>query len=452
MDTRYRKLDPLEAGFELLNTHFAGTANLVATVELTVVLAGEKLEAAAAQLQTECAWLRVRIERDGDALWFAPDASPLAIRVTDESREATVRQELATPFPGGTGPLCRLVIVKTADAADTVVVAVHHSICDANSVQDLVYRFVHLCTEDAPANAAIPEFPREPYAILSRPSWPIRKRTYAWYRLFRYALFVRKGGLLRFESAEPDPSKRSTTLADWSLDEADTRALVQAARDNDASVSGALCAAALWVAREYERGGDEPTSLRLRVNCNVGLWPLLRAERLLTDGTPSTIGSGESSALRWPTLGSFVTMIQLGARLERDSKFWQVARTCTQAARRPRETVRDVSMLVGDIMRGRASKALPKMTRDPRTCGRVAAVHVSNVGVIDGGHRPNHVRAFRFAVPQQAMGAMVWVSAATVNGCLHGSLLTTAPLISADTSRHMSLALGDVLRAMCATP
>ena len=430
----WRELDAGERLTELLNGQAACGFNIVVNLGLDIKLDPRLLKRAAAAVQDEYPLLRCCITGSDPRFRFAPVSGPIPIEVHGDSTREVIDRELERPFPLGHGPLCRLALTdgEHAGTSDLILVA-HHAILDGNSLRTLIHRLLHI--HAALAGDRVVEFrrvsrpPDLAFGPLSRPVWTLRQRLYAIYRLCRYLIVVRKGRLIPFDGVETDAAKRRMARYPWTLSEEHSRALIEATRANGATVTGVLCAALLILGARHTLRGVNKNSVRLNMTCNVSLWPLL------------------PEAVQRERLGCFVTVAQAGIPVQRDPSFWMLARQCSAVMRRPRETLRDVSMILAGLVKKTAASGLRKLSANPSRCGRLSAIHVSNLGIFDppGPATSAHIRSLHVVAPMQVQGAMLWLSVASVRSCLQGTFVTVSPLISDETSSAMARELQSML-------
>ena len=149
-----------------------------------------------------------------------------------------------------------------------------------------------------------------------------------------------------------------------------------------------------------------------------------------------------------------MTVVQAGILVRRDPSFWDLARRCSKEMRRPRETLRDVSMIIAELVKKNAARAVSKLSARPSRCGRLSAIHVSNMGIVDppGPTTSTNLRSLRALAPMQVQGAMLWLSVASVRGRLHGTFVTVSPLVSDETSSAMAEQLQSILTELDRSP
>jgi len=124
--------------------------NLVFSVSLEGFLVRKNVEDALVKIQFRHPLLKVCVQEDDQQIpWYvSPEISePISLRIVErennERWKAESEAEWATPFAMETGPLARLVWVRSSDYSEFLLVC-HHCICDATSVINLMGELLEL--------------------------------------------------------------------------------------------------------------------------------------------------------------------------------------------------------------------------------------------------------------------------------------------------------------------
>jgi NRPS condensation-like uncharacterized protein len=124
-------------------------------------IAAERLESALEKVQGKHPLLRASVVEEGGEPYFAFSASPRKIPVwvigrhTDEDWRNITSLEWKTPFDMSSGPMIRLVWIKSAHVSELMLVG-HHCICDGGSLVAIFREILQLIDE--------PDMQLTPYA------------------------------------------------------------------------------------------------------------------------------------------------------------------------------------------------------------------------------------------------------------------------------------------------
>lgn len=378
---------------------------------------------------------------------FVLDAPPIELRIADGPEAQWIplaERGLAEPLPIDRGPFVRATWLSHGAESSTLILNVHHGICDARSLllffRDVVRAVGRLAEGRDPGLEPLPLSP--PLDSLL-PAWVygaggVRRAASA---LASEALGLLKSGLPRRmpTEAESTLAQRRTRIIVRTLTADATATLVHAARANGTTMQGILSAAVFLAMRdELAPGGDIrltnffPVDLRKRLDPPIG-----------------------------EDLGLFVSAIRATHHVRPETRAWPFAREVRQLIEE-QLTRQDPLVLPFAVSRalGALTRPLPVNAWGSRQVARlfgavpVATTGVTNLGVAD---LPERVGALRLrstflAAALFTMGQFV-TCAATVNGRLHFCFLYLEPTVSRGRAerladgflRHLDAALAEAL-------
>ncbi len=229
--------------------------------------------------------LAVRVvDGDNGRFHFCPPDNPqlsirLVSRASDSAWEREVEQEIKTLFDWRTGPLVRLVWVQ-GEAVSELLLVCHHGIADGLSALYVLHDIMQFLGK--------PDTPVVPLSMLPAaeeilPAAVLRKPA------MRTKITLARGGLKllpllnRFKKQNTasdfpsEPPDLAFQMISWMLDEVETTAVIQRAKQENTTVHGALGAAFLktFAMREGEKTGwqrklSNPVSIRKHLAPPVG--------------------------------------------------------------------------------------------------------------------------------------------------------------------------------------
>ncbi len=218
----------------------AGSINFAMTARVSPAPPVDLLERALASVQARHPLLRATIDPAGPRFVVHP-TMPVACRVEARSWTEVVEEELGSPFDWRAGPLLRARALPEPGAL-RLVLSFHHAVGDARSGAILVRDLLAECARGAdpkipPGPVPQPQDARIPSAFRGR----LRGLAYASRRLLSLARRPHR------PARDGEGAPLATRVESRALDAA---ALREAARGEDTTVHGALCAAMLLAMAE----------------------------------------------------------------------------------------------------------------------------------------------------------------------------------------------------------
>ncbi|MEV4927874.1 condensation domain-containing protein [Streptomyces roseoverticillatus] len=213
-------------------------ANVAAAAHVEGATTPGRLRDAVAAVRARHPLLGSRVERGGPwRAWFTTRGvpeTPLRVEypVAGRTVARVLEEELQRPFSTADGPLARFVIVDGGDSFD-LIAAFHHLVADGHSAAVVfrdILRYLAAPGAVAPAVAAPPAD-----GLLPGP----RVRPADLVKLSRSLRLPRQAGA----PALPSGPATDLTCRTWTLDEAETTALLDRCRAERTTVHAALCTA-----------------------------------------------------------------------------------------------------------------------------------------------------------------------------------------------------------------
>lgn len=261
-----QRLGTGEQLFHALRRHTA--TNVVRVLAIEGRLDVHDLEHALLVLQARHPLLSAHIE-DGSRPYFVYGCAPPPrvierVRRDDQHWHELLEEVLCTPIARRPGPLLELTYVHApGQRRAELIVAAEHTICDGVSLNQLCSELVELCGAEPPGRPARAITPVLDALV---PAFSPRKHVLGvgvvFARFFRIALQRR---LLERRSAAVASAH---TWAELTREQ--TRALVETARSQRTTVTGALMAAVLRAVREL-RADDLPLAISVPINMRTRL-------------------------------------------------------------------------------------------------------------------------------------------------------------------------------------
>lgn len=286
-------------------------ANVVMTARIKGTVSEGLLKSAVLKVRQKHPLLGVRVSLDDDAAgWFTQEGVPeipvdVMPRTTDDDWVQAATEELKYAFSTETGPLVRLVLLRSPEVSDLIVTA-HHSICDSRSLAYLIRDImVHLGDPDRDVET----LPVTPIAIEDGMPSSVSGG-------FLYGLIMKrinKKWASRGISFDEDDyrdlhqtfwNENSPRILSWGLTESQTSALVSRCRKEGVTVNSAIYTA--FLAAQNDVQGSSHDYL------NNVLVPVDLRDRL-------TQSVGEA-------VGFYVSWVQLRLKYAPGESFWNMAR------------------------------------------------------------------------------------------------------------------------------
>jgi len=392
---RFERLGVSEQFFVNLRRHTS--TNLARVLVLEGAPTPRELQVALQQLQVRHPLLRVRIA-EGLVPYYVHGEVPAPRLWVTERRSDTdyldlLEHVLNTPLPARRGPLleAHYVYCERTRRGELILVA-EHVIGDGVSMNALCGELVALVARVAPSA------PRQHRpvleALLPRPAWPVRARSFA------AALASFAQGALQRARHERHPRQAATTsaYAFAELDSAQTRALIAKAREQQTTVTGALMAAVAQAIRRLRR-----TSPRLALSVPVNMRPRLATHALSAED-----------------LGNYTGVAYLSA--EPGLGHWELARSLRAQLQRRTDALPSAVPLIY------------RMGNRVLRAGRPPAAHamISNSGVVDWGRDFGTLRvlAFRSATAAPMLSADFALFVNTFDGRLSLNLVFAEQVVT----------------------
>ncbi|WP_437301573.1 condensation domain-containing protein [Sorangium sp. So ce426] len=289
--------------------------NFIVVARVRGSIEEEALTQALAHVQARHPLLSVRIEMaDGKPRFTSRDVPPIPLRVRARADYDAWRDEMerdvAQAIPCSTGPLARALLLQGADSSD-LLFSFHHAIGDGTSaayaMRDLLDALGRIltgaslpaarCPERPPIESLLPEGVRGLRGI-ARAISLVARITAA-----RHVHRPKTLGCLRVAPV----SERAARVVFRKLDRPETSALIDACRQENTTVHGALCAAMLDAVAHRIAGGS------------------LRKPMTISQRSPISMRRQFSPALG-DEIGFYVAAANTVHRLDAGTRFWDLAR------------------------------------------------------------------------------------------------------------------------------
>lgn len=422
----------------------AGTHNCLVIAEIEGPLTAESLRWALDCLQRRHSILRMSIGVEKGKVCFRDTGVPsIPLRVVDVPAGHWVEEaerESALRLPCETGPLIRCVMLRHSASACTLVLNYLHSVADgfgcASLLQDLL---------EAAAHHGDPQWslgPPLPVPLSLHERLPSKYRgiggllRFLWHMAKEVVADTRKGGRPRRLCFDrwPPYEERRTRILPFEFGREFIDRLVAKAREERATVHGALCAAGL-----------------------------LAVSRVMTDGSARTLACTSSvdmrSRLEPPVEGEqglFVSVLWSVQRVWKDRPLWDLAREVSSDLRKKIEQGVHYAVLAGsDWVVPLLEKVLPRGRRGSLLFARIAEslmINYKGTGVSNGGAMqmratvgPFTIKSFRGGVTLLNTGYFTAL-VSTFNGTLYINYVYNEPFITQARAHTLAEAAVGLLR------
>jgi NRPS condensation-like uncharacterized protein len=314
-----RPLDPAEAFFFMADR--VSCMNFVFFAERSGHLDPERIRASLAVIQDENPLLRARISWTADrGLCFEPAASvpiDLECREVDANDwQPWIEHELAQPFAEEAAPLIRCRYLEMSYPERSVLALVfHHAIADGRSGNELLRRLLDCIASQTAlrTNAGAPPLPPMHQVFPQRFRWADQPDAAKRVKNALIADYRRHGTLTPLPWLSSNTPARTPRFIRVALPPDVTQRLLARARQHEASVHGAICAAQLLTQFHLQMGGDPAT---LFLSCPVDMRSLLEP---MQPSTPAAL---------------CVSLISAAFALDASTDFWALAREVVAQTRR----------------------------------------------------------------------------------------------------------------------
>jgi len=295
---------------DVVPINFALTARIQGKVSLI------QLRAALEKVRKKHPLLAVRVvEGDNGSFYFSQsNVPPFLIRQVSRELSSTwereVEREIKMVFDWRTGPLVRFVWVQ-GDAVSELLVVCHHGIADGLSAMYVIHDIMQFLGAPNTSIEPLLVLPSTeqmlPDSVLKKPS--MRMKTILTRNVVKLLPLISR---FKKQDATHDSPQELPDLAfqmiSWMLDEGETTAVINRAKQENTSVHGALGAAFLkaFAILESETNGwqrelSSPVSIRKRLSPPVG-----------------------------EDFGLFIALVETDVNCEPDRDFWEIAREIKQ--------------------------------------------------------------------------------------------------------------------------
>lgn len=417
-----RLLDTSEAIFHAYAAQ--GAFLIVHRAALRGPLTEDLLRRALGHVQERHPLLRARIRGGSAPCWFTPEPGPLPLRVlppgTDPQQVAEAELHRIFDVENESLWRCTFIPGPKPEGDHHLVLAFHHAVTDGRSAALVLMEVLSACAAFARNEAPSPWLAVG--SCLDDVLPPRRVGAAVWHRLRHLrARFTSRPTL--FPQDVP-PQVRRTAFVPRGLGQAQTAALVEAARIQGATVTGVL-SAALLESVLAQRGPVARLSISHGVCMRVFGNPPIPAEQV----------------------GCFVSEATTTHELAEPRPFWEVAREATAHLR---TTLARGEPLAGiHASRGRfalVARAAQSAAKEARA-ERIGNLSISNIGVVPcGALDPFTLDLWSWAVSNHIIGSSLQLSCGTLEGKFSYALVYVEPLFT----RAAALAIVDAFHASLA--
>jgi NRPS condensation-like uncharacterized protein len=378
--------------------------NCIMTVRVRGAIDPDNLRAALNKVQARHPLLHTRVVQEGDEPYFVSDDEtreiPLQIveRASSEDWQPRTVAEWKVPFDAKTGPLLRLVWIRSDDVSELMVIA-HHCICDGGSVMTLIREVLQVT--DQPETELVPYVSYNsianliPNEILTDPKVQRKVRRRAWlYKIFLGVLGSRTRAL-----SAGDPY-----VIYWNANADELAAINHRCNAEDTNTYAALCVAFLQAFREIQG-----RAARNKIMCPVSIRRFIRS-------------------VKSDMLFAFAPTIELSLPKESSSDFWTLARQMKHSIGEKIEGMNAYEdLMLGDRMRS----SLPRIINFLRSSKGGHDVAFSNMGRL---RIPAKYKAFQV---EAVVGSTVAVPWRNTNTLIATNFLNTMELSFLSNERFL---------------
>jgi Condensation domain/Alcohol acetyltransferase len=222
-------------------SHFCVTAKVLGKIRI------EKLQQALVWIQQRHPLLRVSIATDtNEQPWFMENSASIPLRIVErlgeEHWQQEVENELSDPFNWNQAPLVRVVLVRSHDISEIIVIC-HHAIADGKSSVYLLRDILEAMGTPNFEGKVLPEYPAFEDLIPNSELPVISQES------------NNEAVKFDFPEIETNPNRRLRLLA-WSLSSEKTTSLISRCRQEKTSVHSAICAAFLMAVYQQKQTQD----------------------------------------------------------------------------------------------------------------------------------------------------------------------------------------------------
>ena len=414
----------------------AGTHNCLVIAEIEGPLTAESVRWGLDCIQRRHSILRMSIGVEQGRVCFRDSGVPaIPLRVVDSPEGHWVEEaerESSLQLPCETGPLIRCVMLRHSASACTLVFNYLHSVADgfgcAYLLQDLLEAAAHHGDPQWSLGPPLPVPPSMHERLPSRYKGLGGLLRLLWHMAKEVVANTRKGGSPRRLSFDRWPSyeERRTRILPFEFGHEFIERLIAKARQERATVHGALCAAGL-----------------------------LAVSRVMTDGSPRTLACTSSvdmrSRLEPPVKGEqglFVSVLWSVQRVWKERPLWDLAREVSSDLRKKIEQGAHYAVLAGsDWVVPVLEKVLPRGRRGSLLFAKIAeslminykGTGVSNVGAMqmEPAIGPFKIKSFRGGVTLLNTGYFTAL-VSTFNGTLYINYVYNEPFITRERAHALA--------------